>query len=193
MRKLYADIDSAYSAIASAYEFDCRGCSDNCCNQRFHHHTLAEYFYLTEGLSRVNDELAERILRRARVAVGTYMAELQAGEILPVMCPANEEGLCTLYEWRPMICRLHGLPHRFTKPSGETVEAGGCGMFFKQAKNPNLLYAPRLDRTDFYRRLADIEIEIRRELNYRKRYSKTTAEMLLDIETAALSNPFGDY
>ena len=183
IKELYSAMDAAYADVSSAYDFSCEGCGDNCCTQRFHHHTLAEYIYLSEGLSRADDELIEKILRRARVAVGTYMAEAEAGKILPVMCPVNENGLCSLYEWRPMICRMHGLPHSFTKPDGEVVTAGGC----EKLNNSVGGISARVDRTPFYSRLAEIEKGLRTELNFRGRYAKTTAEMLMDI-AAAMEN-----
>jgi len=171
IKALYEKMDKAYRDASEG--FSCEGCRDNCCTQRFYHHTISEYIYLMDGVSRADEALIGRIMMRARVAVGTYMKELEIGEILPVMCPINEEGRCTLYEWRPMICRLHGIAYSFTKPNGEIVSGGGCHRFKKDATT--------LDRTPFYQELAEIEKSLREETGFRGRYAKTTAQMLLDM------------
>jgi len=171
IKTLYEKMDRAYRDASGG--FSCEGCSDNCCSQTFYHHTISEYIYLMDGLSRADEVLIERIMIRARVVVGTYMKGLDIGEILPVMCPINENGKCTLYEWRPMICRLHGIAYSFTKPNGEVVSGGGCHRFKKEGSP--------LDRTPFYRELAEIEKSLREEIGFRGRYAKTTAQMLLDM------------
>jgi hypothetical protein len=71
------------------------------------------------------------------------------------MCPLNEDGLCILYEHRMMICRLHGVPNRVRMPNGETQHFPGC--FKSRELTAGLASPPSLDRTNFYRRLADIE------------------------------------
>lgn len=172
---LYAEMDREYSRIArSAPSFSCSGCTDNCCTQRFYHYTLAEYLYLMEGLKATARERRELIFRRARVVAGSYEHEAAAGRTFKLNCPVNEDGLCTLYEWRPMICRLHGLPHRFTMPDGSLREGGGCHRFPPGE-------AEALDRTPFYARLAGIEKELRARNDFRGRFKKTTAEMLVDM------------
>jgi|Deesub1362A_J573_1020465.scaffolds.fasta_scaffold00045_130 Fe-S-cluster containining protein len=169
-------MDRAYDAVAGYYGFNCEGCEDNCCKQRFYHYTLVEYYYLLEGVKKAEPELVRTILTRAKIVTETYFKELQIGEILPLMCPVNSDGRCTLYEYRPMICRLHGLPHKFLKPDGAVQEGGGCHRF-------ELLHkaAVRLDRTVAYTELAQLEKELRAELGFKGRYKKTTAEMLMDM------------
>jgi Fe-S-cluster containining protein len=174
---IYAGMDEAYGRVASHYGFGCQGCQDNCCTQRFQHHTLAEFFYLFEGLRNSDEALAREMLSRAREVVVSYHAEAGTGRVLALMCPANFEGLCRLYEHRPMICRLHGLPHEFRRPDGFTARGGGCLRF--QQMNPD--EALRVDRTEFYRALAMLEGELRGRLGYSRRYGKTTAEMLVDM------------
>jgi Fe-S-cluster containining protein len=172
---LYAEMDREYSRIAgSVGSFSCTGCTDNCCTQRFYHYTLAEYLYLMEGVKKAGRQTQELIFRRARVVAGSYEHEADAGKIFKLNCPVNQDGLCMLYEWRPMICRLHGLPHRFTMPDGNLREGGGCHKFPPGAAEP-------MDRTPFYTRLAEIEKELRTETGFRQRFKKTTAEMLVDM------------
>jgi Fe-S-cluster containining protein len=183
--KTFKEIASLYAAMQSAYEdvrarvgLDCEGCAENCCTQRFYHYTLAEYLYLLEGIKKLSPDKRDLIFRRARVVTESYAHELAAGEIFKLMCPLNFQGLCALYEWRPMICRLHGVPHYFKMPDGTEKTGGGCYKV-----NEALLAEdkPRLDRTPFYTALAAIEKALREEVNFRQKIKKTTAQMLVDM------------
>jgi Fe-S-cluster containining protein len=176
MRALYAAMDEAYDAVAKHYGFGCEGCEDNCCTQRFHHHTLAEYHYLLEGMKAAEPEPASRILVKAKIVLDSYRKEIEVGEVLPLMCPVNFDGLCGLYGHRPMICRMHGLPHRFRRPDGREERGGGCARF--EEKNATDW---TVDRTKEYAELAKIEGEIRKRTLRGGRYRKTTAEMLMDM------------
>ena len=178
LEDLYARMDKEYERLSGLYGLTCDGCGDNCCTQRFHHHTVAEYLYLLEGLKAADPGLQETILRRARVVVESYSHELQAGEIFRLMCPVNFNGLCALYKWRPMICRLHGLPHYFIMPDGARKAGGGCPKISGEEKD-----APchSMDRTPFYGGLAGIEKDVREHLGQRERFRKTTAQMLMDM------------
>ena len=176
LRAVYDSMEEAYDEAALHYGFTCEGCTDNCCTQRFFHHTLSEYLYLMEGMKTLDDERRAEVLTLAKVVTDTYPRELEAGEILPLMCPLNFGGLCALYEYRPMICRAHGLPHRFQRPDGKNIEGGGCHRF--EAEHLVTVY---IDRTEFYRGLAELERDLRAELGFTGRYKKTTAQMLLDM------------
>jgi Fe-S-cluster containining protein len=177
MNNVYDLMDEAYDSVQRHYGFGCKGCRDNCCTQRFHHHTLAEYHYLKEGLKQADPELARQILRKARVVVESYQKEQELGEILPLMCPVNFEGLCRLYEHRPMICRMHGLPHRFKRSDGREERGGGCARFGEAHPEPDWT----VDRTKGYTALARIEGEIRKRTMNGQRVNMTTAEMLMQM------------
>ncbi len=175
---LYAQMDAEYGRLSRLYGLSCEGCDDNCCTQRFNHHTFAEYLFLLEGLKAADPELRDAILIRARVVVESYAHELQAGEIFKLMCPVNFNGSCALYKWRPMICRLHGLPHYFIMPDGARKAGGGCHRINAVEKaTPH----QGMDRTPFYTALAQIEKDVRERLGYRERFRKTTAQMLMDM------------
>ena len=171
---LYSAMDAAYDEVAGRYNVSCGDCDDNCCTQRFYHYTLAEYLYLLEGVKQLPAGKRDLIFRRAKVVTESYAHEMAAGEVFKLMCPANFEGLCSLYEWRPMICRLHGVPHHFRMPDGTDRTGGGCHRIGEGA-------LPGMDRTPFYRTLAEIEKELREGLNYRQCIKKTTAQMLFDM------------
>jgi Fe-S-cluster containining protein len=119
-------------------------------------------------------------LARAEEAKRTYQLQDLHGGSGRVMCPLNFNGLCGLYDHRPMICRLHGIPHRLHKPGGPEQKGPGCGRFHKETQAGDH-YGHEFDRTEFYSGMAAIEIGLRRRLNFRGRYRKTIADMVLDI------------
>jgi Fe-S-cluster containining protein len=176
LKFIFAGMDAAYDTAAAHYGFSCSGCEDNCCTQRFFHYTLAEYFYLAEGVKALDGGRRAEALLRAGEAAAAYEGEVQRGELLPIMCPLNFEGLCSVYEFRPMICRAHGLPHKFKRHDGAYQEGGGCHRFTAE-----VIPDVRIDRTEFYRELAALEKEFRQGLGVAGKYRRTTAQMLMEM------------
>jgi Fe-S-cluster containining protein len=176
IRIIFGALEGYYDSVAGEYGFSCEGCTTNCCTQRFHHHTYAEHYFLLEGMSRAEPERVAEILTKAKVVTDSYMREIAVGEILPLMCPVNFEGKCALYEYRPMICRMHGLPHSFRMPNGQVQEGGGCHRFEELHEA-----GKRLDRTAVYTELAMIEKDLRAKHGLKGKFRKTTAEMLMDM------------
>lgn len=176
LKELFGGLDREYDRVAGHYGLSCEGCAENCCSQRFFHHTTIEYFLLKEGMGQLKEQQREKIIRRAHVATESYLREVAAGEMMPLTCPANFDGLCALYEHRPMICRAHGLPHEFRRPDGVVMDGGGCHRLELKGE-PDL----KVDRTVTYAGLAGIEREMRGLMPIGGRYRKTTAEMLMDM------------
>jgi Fe-S-cluster containining protein len=172
---IYGDMDRQYHRIARQYGFECKGCENNCCLTRFYHHTVLEYAFLMAGFNALDDAQKALIQARAVEVLSNYReADLAAGPVR-IMCPLNEEGLCQVYERRPMICRLHGLPHELKKASGQKVFGPGCEAFDERCKNPP--YIP-LDRTPFYARMAGLEQRLRQALGYYDKIKLTLADMV---------------
>ncbi|MDF1577760.1 MAG: hypothetical protein RQ753_07070 [Desulfurivibrionaceae bacterium] len=155
---LYDRMAGAYDLVAAELAFSCESCDDNCCDSFFLHHTLIEWAYLWQGLG----ELPEEDLRRVRARAERYLAEAAAamarGEHPRSMCPLNEEGLCALYRHRLMICRMHGVPARITRPDGKAMQFPGC--FRCQELTAGMARTPEVDRTGLYRELAGLEQEL---------------------------------
>ena len=175
LKALWADMDEAYAAVAAAYGFNCRGCEENCCRTRFYHHTLLEYLCLHQGFQQLDTGLQRTLRRRAQV-VSDYQAsadrELQHADHL---CPLNLNGLCCLYAYRPMICRLHGIPHELHPGDGRVVSGPGCDAFVAACgQKPHVIF----DRTPFYRQMAALEQQLRRESGYPYKIKMTVAEMV---------------
>ncbi|MDO9265048.1 MAG: hypothetical protein Q7U02_13855 [Desulfosalsimonadaceae bacterium] len=181
---LYGQMDAAYARIADAHGFHCSGCAENCCLTRFFHHTLLEYLYLMKGFYGLDRSLQDQIVRQAAEVNRMVDSATAAGEISHVMCPLNMDGLCVLYDYRPMICRLHGISHEFRHPSGKIVSGPGCAAFGAQ-RDPAVGMV--LDRTLLYRDMAILESRIREKTGIREKLKMTVAQMLTAVDRENLS------
>lgn len=186
LKALYAQMDGAYGRVAAAHGFVCRGCEDNCCATRFHHHTLAECVGLWSGCLELEESAWKEVERRARSAAGPAGAGGPLADRGEQMCPLNFDGRCIVYPVRPMICRLHGVAHEIRFP-GRPVQTGpGCDVFEMHATARGKAYMP-LDRTPLYLGMAALENDLRTHLGFTGRIHKTVAEVL----TADLLSPSG--
>ncbi len=176
--ELYAEMDQAYEQTAAAYGFDCQGCSDNCCRTRFYHHTHLETAYLLRGLSRLDTSQQELIYQQAEEIVSAQRKNMPGANHL--MCPVNMDGWCALYTYRPMICRLHGLPHELNIPGKGRTFGPGCSEFERICGDQN--YVP-FDRTPFYTKMAVLEQAFKTHARITTRLKKTVAEMIVDAAT----------
>lgn len=177
VNRLFEQMDLAYDTAARTFGFVCRGCRDNCCLTRFYHHTLLEYLYMHHGLSELVPERLGDMKKRAQKALGR-MAELeQRGEPVRVMCPLNEDDRCMLYAHRPMICRLHGIPHTLRRPDGRSQSGSGCDDFYKQCGNAE---GGILDRTPIYIAMSDLERKLRQALGFNRKIKMTIADIIVD-------------
>jgi Fe-S-cluster containining protein len=175
---LYVRMEQAYDQVAKALDFSCQDCPDNCCDSFFQHHTYSEWAYLWEGLMGLDEEKRRAIKTRAKEYVGRLLQPSAAAQSPVLMCPLNEAGLCSLYRHRLMICRMHGVPSRFTLPNGATKEFGGC--FRCQEQTAGRANLPTVDRTPFYRELAELERRLLTEAGRPiPRVKMTIAEMIV--------------
>jgi len=175
---LYRDMEAAYDDTARALEFTCSDCPDNCCDSYFLHHTYTEWAYLWHGLKTIDAGTLQTIQESASEYVIRAESSLARGERPIIMCPLNSEGLCTLYPFRMMICRLHGVPATFTRPDDRKMNFPGC--FRCQEQNPEQKNITPLDRTGFFQRLVNLELEL---LGHRRqtapRVKLTIAQMIV--------------
>jgi len=181
LKYIYADMDRAYTRAAAYYGFDCRGCSDNCCRTVFYHHTVLEYLYLIKGWAGLAREQRTATADLAFSVCRQMPAALAGPESIHPMCPLNFNGLCLLYSRRPMICRLHGIPHELHAP-GQPVHHGcGCNAFTSKCGTKEYF---RFDRTPHYVQMARLEKDLRKALGISAKFKMTVAQML--HENAAL-------
>lgn len=154
---LYADMQTSYEQHAQLLRLTCAACVDNCCTSYFQHHTYIEWAYLLQGLQKLPQARRQEYQQRAQDYVNKVEALLEQGQQPRVMCPLNDEGRCGLYEYRLMICRLHGVPNRLRYPNGRVMEFPGC--YRSQDLCANLEKIPVFDRTPLYTRLLELEIQ----------------------------------
>ena len=176
LKQIYTAMDRAYNQAADHYEFSCDGCRDSCCRSRFYHHTIIEYGYLIEGLKTLNPGKLEEVASRALHMVDETARADQSGTAVRLMCPLNFDELCILYSYRPMICRLHGIPHELQKPGQSPVYGPGCETYDRRCGHKGYL---KFDRTPFYRQVAMLEQEVKQALGFDGKIKMTVAEMIL--------------
>lgn len=171
---LYNHMDKTWNKIASGYNFQCTGCEDNCCKSLFFHHTYIEKAYFIHGFQKLDNDQKEKTIYKAQEYCKKTSLHASETKLEKIICPANEDGLCLLYQYRPMICRLHGLPHELTRPGFETVRSPGCAAGMFDGKS----YI-KFDRTFFYQQMARIESAFRRKFSKSGRIKETIAQMLI--------------
>jgi Fe-S-cluster containining protein len=173
---LYSAMDSAYNQAADYYGFFCAGCTDNCCLTRFYHHTHMEELYLLNGFFKLGLELQASIRDRAQMVNRKVMKSESHGKVPRVMCALNEQGACLLYAHRPMICRLHGIPHEIRTHGKQPVFGPGCEEFVQHCGDK--VYKT-FDRTPFYLSLADLEQRFKQKSGFSGKFKKTISEFFL--------------
>ena len=174
LTNLYKQMDKTWNEIARLYDFQCNGCKDNCCRSLFFHHTHIEKAYLLHGFNRLEPYKRTEVRASAEEYVKATFSAGQDIKSLKIMCPLNEEEKCTLYSYRPMICRLHGLPHEVRIQGPMPITGKGC----KAGCFDNKTYIT-FDRTPFYQQMAQLEASWRRENGQTDKIKETVAHMIL--------------
>ena len=173
---IYKKMDEKYDERAAHYGFFCGGCKDNCCFTRFYHHTFVEYLYMIEGFATLGHANRAEIREKA-LLVCRQTAELEkSGLPVRLLCPLNYQGLCALYSYRPMICRLHGIPHELIIPGRKKALSPGCGEFLSRCGEKEYV---TFDRTPFYAGMAGLEKEFKSAFGISERIKLTVAGMLV--------------
>lgn len=172
---IYEDMDHDYKTASGYYGFTCSGCNDNCCYTRFYHHTFLEYLYILKGYNGLGHDKKSEVKDRALEVAGKTVEADKKGSPVRLMCPLNFDGLCILYDFRPMICRLHGIQYELLKPGQSVTYSPGCEAFMTQCKSKDYF---TFDRTRFYIRMSKLERELRQAIGARQKIKLTIAQML---------------
>ncbi len=158
-RILYDDMEKAYDMVAERLGLSCTGCPDNCCDSYFLHHTYLEWAYLWFGLERLSpvkkDELRDRAFRYEDEARKCLVQGIRPR----LMCPLNEDGRCSLYRYRLMVCRTHGVPATMRRPDGKELSFPGCFVCQEivEKKEHVDTIAEVMDRTVLLERMVVLE------------------------------------
>ena len=181
LKSLYASMDQKFQDAAEHYGFRCNGCRASCCLTLFYHYTFLEYCYIRKGYAVLANDVRLEVRRRAS-EVCQKMSMPDKTNAMPVrlMCPLNFNGLCILYDYRPMICRLHGIPHELQKPGQKPIYGPGCETFDRRCGRREYF---KFDRTPFYQDLATLEQGARQALGFNGKIRMTVAEMILDFHS----------
>lgn len=167
-RGLLNEVDAWFSrcSLAAGDHIACqRGCSA-CCRGLFDI-TLLDAFLLKDGFERLPQEQQERVRHAAseRVAAIQHQwpdfmqpfllnryPEEQWEEMMPeedeIPCSLlGDDGLCLVYDSRPMTCRLHGIP--MVDHSGEVLFDEWCSLNFTEC-DPLQIQALRAPFNDIF-------------------------------------------
>ena len=183
IRKIYEEMESEYAEVARALKFSCDGCPDNCCDSYFLHHTYSEWAYLWQGFRKLDEARQQELMDRSRQYILECEKAEARGERPQVMCPLLDDGRCTLYSHRLMVCRTHGVPASMRRPDGQTLNFPGCFRCQEIVKKKFVhdSQAPHVERTPLLQRLVGVERELMGEkLHLYPRVKLTIAQMLVN-------------
>jgi len=175
LKIIYSAMDKKYQEAADYYNFHCTGCEDSCCFTRFYHHTLLEYLYIMEGYHTLVHEKKVEVKHRALEVCRKTREADEKGAPVRWMCPLNVNNLCLIYTYRPMICRLHGIPHVLQRPGQGVLYSEGCEVFAEQCQGKARL---EFDRTPFYIKMAELEKELKQAVGMTQKIKMTVAQMV---------------
>jgi hypothetical protein len=184
LESIFTDMDRLYSEAAAHYGFNCHGCTDNCCRTRFYHHTHIEYLFVQEGVKTLGRKRQLEVKSSALKICNQAIELDKNSRPVRLMCPLNVENLCILYPYRPMICRLHGIPHELRKSADNPTYGPGCLTFERRCTGKSYI---AFDRTPIYLKLAALENEFKHAAGITGKIKLTIAEMLSSMALQAES------
>jgi len=183
IRTIYQEMEAEYDVVARSLNFSCNGCPDNCCDSYFQHHTYTEWAYLWKGFRELDTARQQELMQRSEQYI-LECAKAEAREERPqVMCPLLDDGRCTLYTHRLMVCRTHGVPASMRRPDGQNLSFPGC-FRCQEIVTKKFVHdsqAPHVERTPLLQRLVGVERELMGEkLHLYPRVKLTIAQMLVN-------------
>lgn len=180
---LLSEVDAWFRTCSSNYpdQIVCHSGCSYCCRGLFDI-TLLDAFYLKRGVDKLCDSLRTSLIHTANDRLNSLslefpsftepwllnvMPEEQWDALMPeedeTPCPLlSEAGQCLLYEYRPMTCRLNGIP--LIDVSGEELFDEWCSLNFVE-KDPRRLSALRFGFTDLFAQELLLFRELTRNLN----------------------------
>ncbi len=157
-RELLGEVDRWFADSAARYpdQIACAGGCSSCCRGLFDI-TLLDAASLRSGFHLLPETLRTEILRKGKArieGIRTFWPEFVPPYLLNVRPPEewdqimpeedetpcvllDDNGRCTLYDFRPMTCRLHGLP--LVDLTGEVMDDSFCSLNFPDQKPHNLV------------------------------------------------------
>lgn len=177
-KKLLQQVDAWFQTVLEKH-FDIVKCRPGCfdCCQGLFDIGLLDAIFVQQGMKRLKPQQLQIVKEKARELIEkakkidkdfappyslSEWDETRIDELVlnvgKVFCPfINDEGFCSIYEYRPLVCRLIGIP--VIDISGEVIYVEGC------EKNPlerEGAFSPRLSLN--YYQISKQEEEIIKEL-----------------------------
>jgi len=178
IENLYIFMDKEYEKVSLLYNFTCIGCENNCCQTLFYHYTNIEKLYIIHGFKLLTNDQQTKILD-VSYKYSDLITKSEKWENRPKnMCPLNEADKCILYKYRPMICRLHGIPHELRKGRNPPVFSPGCNFFHENVLSSENKYYP-FDRTQIYIKMSQLENMFKLKNKIHNKIKMTVADMII--------------
>lgn len=116
-QRLVARVDAFGQAIAQRYptQMTCHAGCDGCCYQQLTVFPI-EAHHLVQAVVALPPEARQHLLARLQQVDPWRMVDA------PSPCVLLEHGRCSLYNHRPLLCRIHGLP--ISSPMIERADGG---------------------------------------------------------------------
>jgi len=134
-QRLVARVDAFGQAIRQRYptQITCHAGCDGCCYQQFTVFPV-EAQHLAQAVTALAPEARQRLLARLQQADPWRVVDT------PPPCALLEHGRCSLYDHRPLICRIHGFPLSSTmieRPDGGQRDC--CPLNFADVPLPDII------------------------------------------------------
>ena len=134
-QRLVARVDAFGQAIGQRYptQITCHAGCDGCCYQQFTVFPV-EAYHLAQAVAALPPEARQHLLVRLQQADPWRMVDP------PPPCVLLEHGRCSLYNHRPLICRIHGFPISSTMiepPDGAQRDC--CPLNFADVPLPDIV------------------------------------------------------
>lgn len=122
-----------------------KGCT-LCCEKGDYPMSLIEYKYMIQGYSLIENNL--------KIKVQQNIKNMKRGE----KCPFLINNLCAIYNWRPIICRVHGLAYLYKENIVKIPYCANNGKnFYSVYQNGQIEINPITENLDTPAILKNIE------------------------------------
>jgi len=185
---IVASVDEEFARNRRLYgeKIQCRAGCTECCYQLFQI-TEIEAAHISEGIRKLEPEKREALRTRAlgyteaRRKLVTEQGEPESWGNLPpsgtrLACPALIEGVCAIYEFRPLMCHKFGMPlYNPDKPD----QVFACELNFKNGEEIDDSKLIQI-QTSLHRAWKELQSDYNRAGRYRDPEPLTVARAILE-------------
>lgn len=154
------------------------GCTD-CCHHPFHV-TKIEAAHISEGVQRLDPRTREVLEARSREYLEAHQKLVaDHGEPPPgtrLACPALDQGVCVIYEFRPLMCHKFGMPIYNPEKPGQIF---ACELNFKDGEEIDDSKLIQI-QTGIHQSWKELQFDYYHDGGYRNQEALTVAHAILD-------------